>query len=250
MFLLKEKPNIHHVRVDEEQSSKTGKPVGEYITLVCGKSDDDEQITDDLAQIISEMLSNLCGETNPPKYLVAGLGNHNITPDSLGVRVAGKVLATAHLSEQPEFDELGLNKVCVFTPRVTAQTGIESAEQLSLIAAGIKPYCLIVVDSLACDSLERLAKTIQITDTEIFPGSGLGNNRRKISRETLGFPIIAIGVPTVVCLSDDYKDALVPRDIDMILARFSKIISNAINKALNPTLSYEDVHSLIWCEYF
>jgi spore protease len=98
---------------------------------------------------------------------------------------------------------------------------------------------------LSCSSIERLTKTIQITDTGIFPGSGVGNNRREISQETLGFPVIAIGVPTVVFLPKECEEPLVPRDIDMVVNRFSKVISNAINTALNPSLSCEDVQVLV-----
>jgi spore protease len=191
------------------------------------------------------MLSNLLCDIQEPKFLVAGLGNSNITADSLGVRVAEKVLATAHFAAHPEFDELGLNQVNVFMPRVMAQTGFESADQIKFIAAGMNPDCLIVVDSLSCSSIERLTKTIQITDTGIFPGSGVGNNRCEISQETLGFPVIAIGVPTVVFLPRECDEPLVPRDIDMMVNRFSKIISNAINTALNPSLSCEEVQSLV-----
>ena len=247
MPLLKKKPtanHIEHISVDEKLSSKTGKPVGEYITLFC-EGLDNGKMTVELVKILTEMLSNLLSDVKSPKYMVAGLGNKNVTPDSLGVRVAESILATGHFENVPEFDEIGLQRVYVVIPRVMAQTGFESADQIKFITAGIKPDCLIVVDSLACDSFERHIKTIQITDSGLFPGSGAKNIRKKISSEILGCPVIAIGVPTVVTSSKEWSEPLVSYDIDLMLNRFSSVISNAINMALNPKLSYDEFRGLL-----
>ena len=245
MFTVEKERNVQRVIIDEECGAKYRN--GDYITLFCSGVDGDDETTKSLTQIITEMLTKLHCNKRTSKILVAGLGNNRITPDALGVRAAERVLATAHFTEISSFDELSLRRVYVVTPKVMAQTGFETLEQLSFITSGIKPDCVIVVDSLACDSLDRLIKTVQITNTGINPGSGVENQRREISQETLGCPVIAIGVPMVVNMADSGEEPimLVPRDIDIAISRFSRVISNAINKALNPELSCEDIESLI-----
>jgi len=240
---------VTRIRINRQASEKTGKPVGTYVTLFCPEKQTAAE-TAALARIISEMLPVHESGGSEMVALVTGLGNENITPDSLGVRAAGKVLATAHLSGYSEFDQLNIRKVYVVQPGVMAQTGMESAAQLKLIAGGITPDCLIVIDSLACGERERLGTTIQVTDAGISPGSGVKNERKEFSRRAFGVPVIAIGVPTVIDWSLGESDSpetlmLVPRDIDLVISHFSKVISGAINRALNPDLDESEIEQLL-----
>jgi spore protease len=231
------------------------KPQGNYATLFCEQLDSVHDIAA-LTGALNDILPDIGGK----KVLVAGLGNDNITPDSLGVRTVAKVLATGHFANNAElrgeFDELGMNEIYVVAPGVMAQTGFETAEQLRFIADGIQPDCLIVVDSLACNSTERLTRTIQVTDTGISPGSGVSNNRREISPKTFGIPVVAIGVPTVIDLNSLLKDVesnekpndicmVVPRNIDIIINHYARVISAAINRVLNPKLDESEIESLM-----
>ncbi|MCL1788954.1 MAG: GPR endopeptidase [Oscillospiraceae bacterium] len=241
---------ITRVVINEQASLKTGKPAGTYITLSCFETNRDKETeTAVLSHIIVKMLSDIHKKSSY-SILVTGLGNDNITPDSLGVRTVEKVLATAHFTGQQEFSELNLRPVYVIEPGVMAQTGLESAEQLKFIADGIKPDFLIVIDSLACNERQRLAQTIQITDTGISPGSGVKNERKEFSKGVFGVPVIAIGVPTVIDLSfesnaDKGSFMLVPRDIDLIITHFASVISGALNRALNPSLDESEIETLL-----
>jgi len=139
--------------------------------------------------------------------LIIGLGNIKSTPDSLGVKVIDDILITKHLFKYGNVKE-GIRKVCSFTPGVMANTGLESSNIIKAIIEEEKPKFVIVIDALASLSIDRINKTIQITDTGIHPGSGIGNNRKEISKNTLGIPVIAIGVPTVVSSTTIVYDTL------------------------------------------
>jgi len=218
------------------------KAAGNYITLYCGGYDCEAEI-----YALSHVLSDFLPETNALRTIVAGLGNSSITADSLGVKTVKKVLATAHLSKIEEFNELKLRDVCVIEPGITARTGIETAQQLKYIVKGVKPDCLIVIDSLSCTDRKRL-HTIQITDTGISPGSGNKNQRTEISRKTVGIPVIAIGVPMVIQMNDNNEGTnsyfVVPHDIDNVISHYARVISTAINNTLNPTLDKTEVEML------
>jgi spore protease len=224
------------------------KPDGNYVTLFCEELDaraDTAALTDALREIIPVIADK--------KFLIAGLGNENITPDALGVRAAAKVLATGHFASNAalhnEFTELGMSEIYVIAPGVMAQTGFETAEQLRYLVRGIKPDCMIVIDSLACSSVERLTTTIQLTDTGISPGSGVQNNRKEISQTTFGIPVIAIGVPTVIDWQGETKCGspfmVVPRNIDVVINHYARVISAAINGALNPGLDESEIEQLM-----
>ena len=135
---------------------------------------------------------------NKEECLIIGLGNSKSTPDSLGPKVIDKVLVTRHLFELNTNVEKGIRKVSALSPGVMANTGIETYDIITSLIHKIKPKFLIVIDALASSSIDRINKTIQITDTGIHPGSGVGNNRKELSKDTLNIPVIAIGVPTVV----------------------------------------------------
>ncbi len=217
--------------VDKDLSDATGKPEGRYITLFCDDGD--------YGECFREIISDFISEGNA---LVVGLGNERICSDSLGAKSLKYIPATAHLSEHPEFAELGIRKVSVIEPGVTGKTGIESAEQVKCIAEKVNADFIIAIDCLACSETERLCRTIQITDSGICPGSGVGNSRKELSCFTTGRKVIVVGVPTVI----DYEDGLMvtPRIIDVIIDDFSKIIGKGISCALNPTLSEEELLSL------
>jgi spore protease len=186
---------INRVAVSNERASKSsGKAIGDYITMYCPEMDSDTEIG-----VLCNIISKMFPKSENAKTLVVGLGNENITPDSLGVRAAGKVLATAHFKKMENFheQELNLSEVYVIQPGVMAQTGLESAQYVKSIADEINPDCLVVIDSLACGERERLGCTIQVTDTGISPGSGVKNERKEFSKDVFGVPVIAVGVPTV-----------------------------------------------------
>ncbi|MCL2086740.1 MAG: GPR endopeptidase [Oscillospiraceae bacterium] len=235
--------NYTRINLNEEGSRAIGKPPGIYITLFCN---DGAQSAEKSA--LEQLLSPLIPKGG--NVLVAGLGNENITPDSLGVRAVKNTVATAHFSALAEFEELSMRKVYVVETGVLAQTGIESALQLKYICDGIKPQLVIAVDSLACMDIERLGKTIQIADSGIAPGSGVKNARHEISEKTLNVPVLAIGVPTVADTANVTKDnafahtIIVPREIDMIINRYARTIGSALNRILNPTLSDEEFKQL------
>lgn len=243
------------VIIETEQAAKRlGRPCGEYITLegdssVCGDVLCDE-LTDGLIKLLPE------GET-----LVVGLGNREITPDIIGPTAASQIMATRHLfSEQLERMGLeGLRSVCVISPGVMGQTGVEVFDIVKSLTEKYKFSSVIAIDALAARSSERLGKTIQLCNTGISPGSGVLNRRAELSEKTLGIPVIAIGVPTVVdastliydlcpnCEIADSKLAMMvtPRDIDAVAARGAKIISRAVNRALQPQLSDEEITVLM-----
>ncbi len=182
--------------------------------------------------------------------LVAGLGNKNITADSLGPKVNGYILATRHLSDS---DESGLGELfsvaCVSTG-VLGDTGIETAEIIKGVANQIKPSCIIVVDALAATSMDRLGNTVQFSDTGISPGSGVGNHRFEISEKTLGVPVISIGIPTVVStavISDTLSSGayVTPREIDRICEQGAKLIGMGINVCFQKGLSSEELYALV-----
>ncbi|MCL1823518.1 MAG: GPR endopeptidase [Oscillospiraceae bacterium] len=181
--------NLPFTEIKLDKKNAAGKPKGIYTTLFC--TDRDEKTE---TEALFRILRDFVPETG--RILAAGLGNANITPDSLGVRTASRITPTAHFRESQEFADLGMREVYVVETGVLAQTGMESGEQLAFITNGVKPALVLVIDSLACAEPDRLGRTIQITDAGIAPGSGVGNTRREVSAKTLGVPVVAVGVPT------------------------------------------------------
>ena len=190
---------VTEVMIDEEASQIINKKKGSYITI------EFEDITDyengkKVEKKFSSELTKLINKLNIDKdasCLIVGLGNSKSTPDSLGPLVINNVLVTNHLFELEEVTD-GYRRVSVLVPGVMGQTGLETSEVISSLVDKFKPNFLIAIDALASQSIERVNKTIQMTDTGIHPGSGIGNSRKEISYETLKIPCIAIGVPTVV----------------------------------------------------
>lgn len=234
-----------------------GKPQGKYITVEIPEFAHDSELLDGRLTAMTETLCSLLPKDGA--VLVAGLGNPDITPDALGPRTARGVFATRHidktLAQSLGFSEL--REVCAVCFGVLGQTGMETAEALRGMVDTVHPCAVITVDALASRSLSRLGKTVQLTDTGITPGSGVGNSRARIDRETLGVPVIAVGVPTVVdaaTLIHDFTDGhapheayakeagtmmVTPREVDTLVRRASRFLSLAINCALQPALEPE-----------
>ncbi len=242
----------------EEGERALGKPKGKYVTLETDSFTDSEVLCDGRLELLIKSLTGLLPREGT--VLVAALGNSDITPDAIGPKCADCILATRHIPKEAE-KELKLPRlrdVAVISPGVTGKTGIETGEIISGITEKIKPSCVIVIDALAARSVTRLGTTIQLCDTGIEPGSGVGNKRKAINRETLGVPVIAIGIPTVVdaaTLSFDltgksprdssFSDMMVtPKDTDIITSAGARLISLGINCALQKNLSREEIISL------
>lgn len=258
-----EKTKVTKISVlDKEASEAIGKPVGEYITVELDEFSYDTELLDDRMKSISTQLSSLLPKGDGT-VLVAGIGNKDITPDALGPRCAEGIFSTRHITSELA-EEIGLdflNPVCSLATGVLGQTGIETGEIIKSVADAIKPKAVIVIDALAAAGLERLGRTVQITDTGITPGSGVGNKRAEISKNTLGVPVIAIGVPTVVDAvtlaramtgnktateSAEAQNMMVtPREIDVMIERAAKLISLCVNCALQPETDPELLLSVV-----
>lgn len=200
-FKKKESNNIKvlDVFIDKDNAERIKKKEGNYITIEFKDATDYNNI-EELKDVLVEELKKIM-EYNKIKEdqscMIIGLGNRNSTPDSLGPLVLDDILVTNHLFQYSTVEE-GFRKTFAFEPGVMAETGLETSDLLKNIVSGIKPDFIIVVDALASGSIDRLNKTIQITDTGINPGSGVGNNRKEISKDSTGVPVISIGIPTVV----------------------------------------------------
>ena len=253
----------------EDASRALKKEKGTYITIDLPPLTNDFKDTDTRLVRIGELLRSLLPVNGT--VLVVGLGNMDITPDALGPLVSSKVLATRHIQGEIA-KSTGLDKlrpVAVLSTGVTGQTGIETGELVLSVVKRIKPSALIVIDALASRRLERLGCTLQICDTGISPGAGVHNYRTKITKETMGVPVIALGVPTVVdavTLSCDLLGidtesecesvrkqvspkgramVVTPKEIDLLVSRAAKLISLSINYALQKDFELEDLVSLL-----
>ena len=231
-----------------------GKPIGNYITIDLKKikSIGEEQIQK-ASEVLTRELKTLIDRQieKTGEILVVGLGNEYVTPDSLGPKAIAEIDITRHIiNYMPQYLEEGTRSVSAISPGVLGTTGIETLEILKGIVDNVKPKLIIVIDALASRSIERISSTIQLADTGIVPGAGVGNTRKEISKKTLGIPVIALGIPTVMesavlvndCLDlfieklqeeaksneylnqlkerDNYeeiKEALVPNDYNMIV---------------------------------
>jgi len=233
---------VTKIYVDEKDSKIINKSVGNYTTIEF-KDITDSNNKENISKVLCKELNEYIDLSNNDLVLIIGLGNIDSTPDSLGPKVVDNILITNHIYELGLLDDK-YNRVCAIKPSVYAKTGIETSTIIKSIVKSIKPNLIILIDSLASSSLNRLNKTIEITDTGISPGSGIGNNRGLINKESLGVDIIAIGVPTVVSAntlvyeltnSKKVKDndlVVTPTEIDFLIECLSKVISNSINKCL------------------
>lgn len=189
-----DKIKITEVTLDEE--NELGKKKGNYITLEFDDITDSDN-SEKVISVLTDILGNVLKVSKDSYGLVVGLGNDKSTPDSLGPLTINNITVTNHIFVLDELSD-NYKRLSAINPGVMGETGIETSDIIEAVVNRIKPDYLIVIDSLASKSIERLNKTIQITDTGIHPGSGIGNKRKEISSDTLGIPVIAIGVPTVV----------------------------------------------------
>ncbi len=200
------------VRVlDEIGESTIGKPRGTYVTIECqGLKKRNRSLQEDVGGVLTRELSTLVASDSPArKYLVVGLGNWRATADSLGPKVTSKLLVTRHLKRYVPQDVIGeLRSVSAISPGVLGLTGVETAEIVKGVVAHTSPDVVVAVDSLAARSVDRIISTVQLADTGIHPGSGIGNKRFGLTQDTLGVPVIAIGIPTVVYATTIARDAL------------------------------------------
>ncbi len=187
------------VQTDEAQE-KIGKPRGNYITMeIADVGAPEHEDYETACRILSDELKKLIQIPEDASVLVVGLGNWNVTPDALGPQVVSQLMVTRHLLEYiPEHVEEGIRPVCAMSPGVLGITGMETGEIIRGVTEKIRPDLVIAVDALAARSMARVNTTIQLCDTGIAPGAGVGNKRKELSRTTLGIPVIAIGVPTVI----------------------------------------------------
>ncbi len=237
--------------VDNEGAAALQKPQGTYLTLDVSRCQGPEGLQE-AAGAVAELLEPLLPEEGPT--LVAGLGNPAMTPDALGPRCMDHLLITRHLKNVlPQ-----LRETAALSGGVLGTTGLEAAEWVQGVAEHMKPAALIVVDALAARSLDRLCQSIQISDTGLVPGSGVGNHRMALNRETLGVPVVSVGVPTVVSLETIIHDLtgdcgylprkgffLTPDAIDEKIKKLSKMIAYGINLALQPGLTVTDLDALL-----
>jgi len=246
--------------LDERGEQALDKPVGTYITITLdGLKQREEDAFGRAARAIAQELKGLLGglPADAP-VLVAGLGNRAITPDAIGPLVHEYTMVTRHLVEQVPEHFGTFRPVASLSAGVLGTTGVESGSLIRAVCDEIKPACVIAVDALASRSLHRVCRTVQLADTGIVPGSGVGNHRKALNKETLGIPVIAVGVPTVVDgatlamdllgqeelpkLAQGVENLMVtPRDIDAQVADLSKVIGFGIDLALHDGLSVEDV---------
>ncbi|MDD3221234.1 MAG: GPR endopeptidase [Clostridia bacterium] len=204
---------VVHVQIENEKGAeKMGKAMGDYITLEVPELDQtDVSYHREITEEVAEQLRNLMPDIKNKKILVAGVGNQDMAPDALGPMTIEHLFITRHLiQEYGRNSEItrGMGCVSALAPGVMAQTGIETREILLGAVRETKPEVLIVIDALAARSVKRLNKTIQITNTGIAPGAGVGNRRFGIDEESMGIPVIAIGIPTVIDAATIVNDAV------------------------------------------
>ena len=286
--------DISWVKIKDEKGKEImGKPIGNYVTIESeAMKENDVLMHEKITHIFSKNLIELCKLDKNSIILIVGLGNWNVTPDALGPKVISKVLVTRHIKDTlpKEIDE-GVRPVSAISPGVMGITGIETAEIVKGVVDRLKPDIVIAIDALAARKTSRINATIQMSDTGIAPGGGMGNKRKTLNKETLGVPVIAIGVPTVVDagtlvndtidlmidslvneikggkefyqmikdLDKDEKYTLInnilnpytgnlfvtPKEVDATIERLSKIIANAINIAMHPSIDFKDMNRYI-----
>ncbi len=235
--------NVTKTIIGEKESFLISKPRGVYYTVLPPLIPDSKKEINAVATVLRELISNM--NTEHPRFLVAGLGNPDITADSLGFKAAEGVIATSSFLKERENKSI-FGDVSVIKTDVSANSGIDSSLQIKLISKGIGADIVIAVDSLVCRAFDRLFATIQITDSGIQPGSGAGNPRKALDFKELSVPVISVGVPTVVEQIYNGRRHIVSRhDTDLCVKRYALIISRALNIALNPKINEEELTELI-----
>lgn len=209
--VIEEGITVTRVRITgDEGAQQMGKAPGNYITIEApGLREKDTSIQEKVSQVLARELRKMISLNEKSTTLVVGLGNWNVTPDALGPKVNEDLLVTRHILQmEPEILGEGFRPVCAFAPGVLGITGIETAEILKGVVERVKPDLIIAVDALAAHRISRLHTTVQIADSGISPGSGVGNRRLGINSKTMGIPVVSLGVPTVVDASTIIADVL------------------------------------------
>lgn len=268
---------ISRVRIlDERGERAVGKPRGVYVTLSTQNfARTSPENLEDTLRIAAREIARLAEGKTGGGVLVVGLGNAQCTPDALGPKTAEQIFVTRHMARELSqlLDVPGMTPVSSIAPGVLGQTGVETGEIVRGLVERIHPSLVLVIDALAARSMERLGSTVQLSDTGIAPGSGVGNHRQALSEETLGVPVVSIGVPTVVdavtlatdvlggredarqdglreeirrMMDDQQSPSMVvtPREIDVLIEHSATLLSMAINRALHPSLESEDLAAL------
>lgn len=250
---------VTHVKITtDEGAKKIGKPVGNYVTVEIDRTIfENDDVFDRGAKAVGDELKKLISPMNLSSVLVVGLGNRYITPDSIGPKTVSKVTVTRHITKEGGAGyDFSICPVSAIAPGVLGITGIETGEIVQGVKEKSNPSLIIAVDALAARNIDRLGTTVQLSDTGICPGSGVGNNRKELTEKTMGIPVIAIGVPMVVdavTLVSDMTKAIsensaekisesisrqnqnmivTPNDVDSISEKISDIIAEGINMAL------------------
>lgn len=235
---------------DDDSAAALGRAKGKFFTLTLPKhfSRGAEQF-DSCARACAELIWR-CLPGAPERILVAALGNPDITPDALGSLVAGSVIVTWHLKQSEPESFRGFASLALCRPGVLGTAGVESARQVAALCEELKPELVIAVDALAGSEPERLCRTLQISDSGISPGSGVGNDRRELSRASLGVPVISVGVPTVIDAASLGRDGVddmfvTPRSIDSVVRNAARIIGYGIDLAVHRGISMGDIDMLV-----
>ncbi len=257
---------VDFVEIDAKNGRRLGKSAGKYATADVGRIwESDRTRFSSAADSLSKLFGAFFGHVGKGCVLVAGLGNMNVTADSVGPRVAEKLLVTNHIKtlDKPLFDSVGFGDVASVSPGVMGQTGIESSELVISAAKCCGASLIVAIDSLASHSLSRLGTTVQITDAGISPGSGVFNTRGGITKESAGVPVVAVGVPTVVDASTLALDLMsggndtslaekllsgrgktlfiTPKETDVIAEKTASLIACALNRALHKNIPPEEM---------
>ncbi len=255
---VEEKNGISITRVEitnENGSRELGKAIGKYTTIDAPNLKYSLEIYEKVCKIIAEEIQEMADIKSDMTTLVVGLGNRDITPDALGTGVISRLMVTRHIkARMNEMVDDSISGVCAIAPGVLGTTGIETADIIQAVTERIKPQLIIAVDALAAADIERVSTTIQISDTGIQPGSGVGNNREGLNEKTIGVKVIAIGMPTVIDAATISKvkipEELSPlmvttKDIDLVIERASKTVANGINLALHKNMTLHDIDCCI-----
>ncbi len=253
--------------LDGRGSKAIGKPVGKYVTVELSGQESGESFAQKARCMAEELRKMLPCSLSEKPVLVAGLGNRAITPDAIGPQAVENILITRHLkgSLPEEFD--AFSSVCAVAPGVLGTTGLESAEFVRGIVEKIKPCCVLVIDALVSRCMARLCTTVQLSDTGLVPGSGIGNHRKALNEETLHIPVISVGVPTVIDAATLAADLLeqsgvedvenflpsplqsgvivTTKEIDTQVRELSRLVAYGINLALHRSLTVEDVTAFL-----
>jgi len=273
--------SITRVRVESEKAAvRLDKPMGQYITIECpqlaqGNVDAREQTAACLARELNRMIPQRSREQS---VLVVGLGNRHVSADALGCRVVDHMMVTRHLIERmPHQVDERLGSVCAIAPGVLGLTGVETVEIVKGVVDRVKPVMVIAIDALAARAASRIGSAVQLADTGISPGSGIGNRRMELDRETLGVPVASLGVPMVVrarCIAEEAIETLLeglgeelgqewmdeteaaarkvlstsagemvvtPKEVDHLMENLARTLADGLNMALHPQVELEEI---------